>query len=321
MGSSRWFFCLLSILGVLAASGCRAALLLLGLWATDVVAKPKVLASIKPLALIAQEVVGDQAEVQILLPVTASAHDYPLKMSDHRRVRDADLVLWVGAELESFLARPLAKLPAQQLLEAYELGGLFWPIVEDHGHQHTSQDKRHQHAGKDPHIWLDPRNAAVIAKALAQRLGQIAPESALYFAANAERFAQSLVLLDEQLKTQLAPLKGVGFAVYHEGYSHFVAHYSLHQLAYVTFTPERRPGAKHLQELRAVLAKEGHCVFLEPYQSDRALRELAAALELKIGLLDAIGTNQVSSYRNLMEQLGQSFSACLANRANYRAVD
>lgn len=311
MGFFRPRFALQSV-SVFGAAQC----LLLALLAQEAVAKPTVLASIKPLALIAQEVVGDHAKVETLLPVTASAHDYPLKMSDHRRLRAAGLVLWVGPELESFLARPLANLPAQQLLAAYELDGLFWPMVEDHGHQHTSQDKNHQHASQDPHIWLDPRNAAVIAQALAQRLGQIAPESALHFAANAERFVQSLELLDEQLKTQLAPLKEVGFVVYHEGYSHFVAHYGLHQLAYVTFTPERRPGAKHLQELRTVLAKEGHCVFLEPYQSDRAVRELAVSLELKIGLLDAIGTNQVSSYRNLMEQLGQSFSACLANRAN-----
>lgn len=291
------------------------ALLLCSL-ASTAAAKPKVLASIKPLALIAQEVAGGHADIDTLLPVTASAHDYPLKMSDHRRLRDADLVLWVGAELESFLARPLASLPAQQVLTTYGLGDLFWPELDNHDHAHTSRDNQHQHTSGDPHIWLDPRNAAVIARALAERLTQIAPESGAQFTLNAERFSQSLVELDAQLLKQLAPVKPLGFAVYHEGYSHFVSHYGLHQLAYVTFTPERRPGAKHLQELRDVLAKEGRCVFLEPYHNSSSLEEMAHSLGLNIGMLDPVGNEQVSSYRMLMEQLGQSFLRCLADSAD-----
>lgn len=299
-----------------SAIGRALCAMLLVSGAPLVVAKPTVLASIKPLALIAQEVAGDHADIDTLLPVTASAHDYPLKMSDHRRLRDADLVLWVGAELESFLARPLVNLSTEKVLGSYALAGLFWPEVDHHDHAHTSRDHEHQHGAKDPHIWLDPRNAAVIARALAERLTQIAPESGAQFSLNAERFSQSLGELDAQLLKQLAPVKPLGFAVYHEGYSHFVGHYGLHQLAYVTFTPERRPGAKHLQELREVLAKEGRCVFMEPYQNNRSIEAMARSLGLNIGLLDPIGTEQVSSYRGLMEQLGQSFLTCLAASNN-----
>ncbi|OZY87653.1 zinc ABC transporter substrate-binding protein [Cellvibrio mixtus] len=311
MGSPRLAFVIHSVCSF-------RTLLVLLLWslAITALAKPKVLASIKPLALIAQEVAGDQADIDILLPITASAHDYPLKMSDHRRLRDADLVLWVGAELESFLARPLANLPAENVLGSYTLDGLFWPEVDDHGHDHPGHDSVHQHSNGDPHIWLDPRNAAIIARAVAQRLGRIAPASAAYYAQNAERFSQSLQALDTRLLTQLAPVKSLGFAVYHEGYSHFVAHYGLHQLAYVTFTPERRPGAKHLQALRNVLAREGRCVFMEPYQNSRSIEEMGRSLGLNIGLLDPIGNDKVSSYNDLMEQLGQSFLTCLADGRN-----
>ncbi len=294
-------------------------ILLLSSLAFTATAKPKILASIKPLALIAQEVAGNGAEVDTLLPVTASAHDYPLKMSDHRRLRDADLVLWVGAELESFLARPLANLPEQRVLTSYTLPGLFWPAADDHSHDHTSHDDAHGHGDKDPHIWLDPRNAAIIAHAIAQRLGQLVPASAPQFAHNAVRFSESLQGLDADLLTQLEPVKSLGFVVYHEGYSHFVSRYGLHQLAYVTFTPERRPGARHLQELRSVLAREGHCVFLEPYQNSGSIEEMARGLGLNTGLLDPIGNDKVSSYRELMEQLGQSFLACFANSSSSRS--
>lgn len=276
-------------------------------------AKLQVLASIKPLALIAQEVAGDQADVTTLLPIAASPHDYPLKMSDHKRLRSADLVLWIGPELESFLARPLGNLPANRLITSYQLTGLYWPDESASDHRHSN----HQHAGKDPHIWLNPHNAVVISQELAARLAQLQPESAAIFRANAERFAASVQLLDQQLAHQLAPVKEVGFAVYHEGYAHFVARYGLHQVAYVTYTPERRAGAKHLRELREVLAEEGKCLFMEPYYKAQGMEEMAQTLNLRIGLLDPIGEQQVSSYHQLLQQLSQSFLTCLADRRDH----
>lgn len=273
-------------------------------------AKLQVLASIKPLALIAQEVAGDQADVITLLPITASPHDYPLKMSDHKRLRSADVVLWVGPELESFLARPLANLPAARLITSYQLAGLYWPEPATDDHHHSN----HAHVGKDPHLWLDPRNAVLISQALAARLAELRPESAAVFHTNAQRFAATVQLLDQHLAQQLAPVKAVGFAVYHEGYGHFVGRYGLHQVAYVTYTPERRAGAKHLQELREVLAKEGKCLFTEPYYKAQGMEAMAKSLNLRIGLLDPIGEQQVSSYQQLLQQLSQSFLTCLADR-------
>lgn len=283
------------------------------LLAMPVQARLQVLASIKPLALIAQEVVGDQADVSTLLPITASPHDYPLKMSDHKRLRAADLVLWIGPEMESFLARPLATLAADKLITSYQLPGLHWPEAATDGHNHNN----HSHFGKDPHLWLDPRNAVVIAQAVAARLAQLQPASAAQFRANAERFGTAAALLDKQLAQQLAPVKAVGFAVYHEGYGHFVGRYGLHQLAYVTYTPERRPGAKHLQELRALLTAEGECLFMEPYYKAQGMEEMAESLQLRIGFLDPIGDQQISSYQQLLQQLSDSFLTCLADRREH----
>ncbi len=276
-------------------------------------AKPQLLASIKPLALIAQEVAGDRVEVDTLLPITASPHDYPLKMSDHRRLREAELILWVGPELESFLARALANIAMEKQLVTYTLPNLYWPEnpVSD-GHYHAN----HQHTKGDPHLWLDPRNASVIAQALAQKLTQLDPSAAQIYQTNAARFIVSAEQLDQQLSRQLAPIKARGFAVYHEGYSHFVGRYGLHQVGYVTYTPERRPGAKHLKELQDVLKKEGKCLFVEPYYQTDSMNAMVKSLGLRLGTLDSIGGQQVSSYKELLEHLGNSFLTCLADVAH-----
>lgn len=279
-------------------------------------ATPKILASIKPLALIAQEVAGDAADVQTLLPIAASPHDYPLKVSDHRRLRSADVILWIGPELESFLARPLAALPASTLMTVYELNGIHWPTANDHQDHESHRHANHRHTANDPHLWLDPRNAEVIAIALAERLAGLNPEAASTYQLNAARFIQRVKALDGALEGQLASIKRHGFAVYHEGYSHFVGRYGLHQIGYVTYAPERRPGARHLKELEDVLAKEGKCLFIEPYYEAKSIETMAQSLGLRIGVLDPIGGQQISSYIQLMEALGNSFLTCLADSAS-----
>ncbi len=276
--------------------------------------KPLLLASIKPLALIAQEIAGDELRVETLLPVTASPHDYPLKASDHKRLHQADIILWIGAELESFLAKPLSNIPEDKLVRSYGLPGLYWPETDSHHshHQHAQDD----HHAQDPHLWLDPRNALVIAQALTDKLSELIPSSAAQFAANNKKFSSEVQALDNHIAHSLKPVQTVGFAVYHEGYAHFVAHYHLHQVGYVTYTPERRPGAKHLQELREVLKEEGKCLFMEPQASGSAVQELARSLNLRTGLLDPIGNDEVTSYAQLLSAMREQFLACLADRTH-----
>jgi len=274
-------------------------------------AKPVVLSSLKPLTLIAKEITGKCADVDTLLPATASHHDYPLKTSDYGRLKNADLVLWVGPELESFLQKPLANLAPAKIITAYNLKGINWP-VENHD---VAEQSDHHHE-QDPHLWLDPRNATLVAQAVAEKLILVDSANKAQYQQNLQLFATKMKELDEKLKISLRPVMGIGFAVYHEGFSHFVNHYGLHQLDYVTFTPEQKPGARHLLQLRETLMKEGKCLFLEPYNDTQSARDLALELHLRIGELDALGVRGDPTYEQLLEQMANAFSACLANRRN-----
>lgn len=273
-------------------------------------ANVEILTSIKPLALIAQEVVGERGEVSVLLPVRASPHDYPLKVSDMHRLRQADLFLWVGPELETFLQRPLANFAAEKLFSVYHLPGLHWP--EDLSNaQIEVRHEKNDHHDQDPHLWLDPHNATLIARALAKKLAQQQPADADFYHANAERFAQQNHELDQRVAEQLMSVKDQGFAVYHEGYLHFVKRYQLRQLGYVTYAPERRPGAKHLHKLRQSLKNEARCLFIEPFYDSRNAQQLSEELGLQIGVLDPIGSEHIESYSELIEAMALAFLTCL----------
>ncbi len=279
--------------------------------ASESKAELRLLSSIKPLTLIAREVVGDKVRLDTLLPPSASAHTYSLRVSDARRLQDADLVLWIGEELETFLKQPLARRKADARLSAYHLPGIFWPSSRAEAHAHHDHHDHHHHEGADPHLWLDPRNAAVIALALADRLAGLDLENADFYAARAQDFAGRMTRLDETLGRRLAAVQEKGFAVYHEGYLHFVERYRLRQLGFVTYIPEHRPGARHLYQLRRTLKDEAVCLFVEPYYDPRGARDLAAELKLTLGTLDPMGSEQVETYEQLLTALADNLSACL----------
>jgi zinc transport system substrate-binding protein len=276
-------------------------------------AKPVILSSIKPLTLIVQEIAGENAIADTLLPTTASPHDYPLKVSDYTRLKKADLVLWVGAELESFLKKPLGNLPATRVITTYQLDGLHWPSAERDTHHHLHE--------RDPHLWLDPCNAVIVAKAVSEKLSQIDAAHQKIYDANLQVFTTNMAALDAKLLKDLKPLAGLGFVVYHEGYSHFVSRYGLHQLGYLALTPEQHSGAKHLTQVHEKLAKEGKCIFSEPYFDSSVVRKLAQASNLKIGVLDALGSERVKNYSQLLMEMAQAFSGCLLTERGNASVD
>lgn len=70
-----------------------------------------VVASLKPVGFIASAIADGVTETEVLLPDGASEHDYSLRPSDVKRLQNADLVVWVGPEMEAFMQKPVSKLP------------------------------------------------------------------------------------------------------------------------------------------------------------------------------------------------------------------
>lgn len=282
---------------------------LLGGWSAS--AEVDVVTSIKPLALIARPVVGEDGRVSHLLPPSMSPHDYAMKVSDMQRLTDADLVLWVGESLETFLHRPLRRKSTEGLLTLSELDSLHWPEASGSGHDHHGHG--HDHGARDPHLWLNPDNAAAVALAVAEKLARLDPPAAERYRARAKDFAEAVSGLDEELRQALKPVTTVPFAVYHDGYSHFIAHYGLNQRAAVTASPEQMPGARHLYELRQTLVGTV-CLFTEPYYDMSAARRLAGELGLRLGEVDILGARpEVNSYLQLMRRLAGDMLECLAS--------
>ena len=179
---------------------------------------PEVIASIKPLAAIAEAIAGESVVVKVLLPANISPHDYSLKFSDLRALRSAKLIIWIGPHFESVLQKPLAQRSDSQLQIA-QLNGLIWPP------EHTEKTPEHSHGHahdsltRDLHVWLNPMNGIVIARAIAAELTRKYPAKQAIFDQNLEAFTEMVTQLDSVSRQRLAGLRERGFIVMHDGYS------------------------------------------------------------------------------------------------------
>ena len=271
----------------------------------------KVLTTIRPLALLVQDVAGEAAEVEVLLTGAASPHHYTLRVSDIQKVQAADLLVWLGPEFERFLTRTLAPADSGQLLTLATLPGLQWPTVAESNDRTGHDGTGHDHAGRDLHLWISPANGAVILTAIAGRLTELRPEMSQQFAGNLAKAQAELVIASAAVKEDLAPLSERGFGVGHDAFRHFVAYFNLNQLAAVSEMPDQSLSARHLMETAQEL-KSAHCLIVEAGEPAFATARLERLFKIPIVKADPLALNpEIDTYAALITDLGQSFEECL----------
>ena len=281
-------------------------------------ATPAVVTTIKPLQLIAAAVLEDIADPEVLLPPSASPHNYALRPSDRRLLSAADRVYWVGPDLERFLQRLLEDHSNARRVDQ-AAGVTLRYFTENHAHNdhgHGSHE-HHEHAPGtlDAHIWLSVANARHIARWMADDLGQLYPEHQPRLQENTEAFVQRLEQLDARLQQRLRPLAGKPYFVFHDAYGYLEEHLGLQPQGIFTLSAEIQPGARHLQGLRNKLVEAGpSCVFREPqFPADR-VRTLSEGLPVHIAELDPLGIEAPvgpRGYEQLLATLGDELAGCL----------
>lgn len=286
---------------------------------------PQVVVSIKPLHSLAAAVMADVGEPTLLLSGGESVHSYSMRPSDARAVRGADLVVYVSPQLEAFLEPSLearndqsgnlaaAQLEGIRLLDARRADD--WHEGEEAaaGHGHSHKHKR------DYHLWLDPHNARVIARAMAERLAELDAANAEQYRRNARELEQRLRSLDEELERRVEQVRDRPYVVFHDAYQYFERSYGLESAGVVTLTPEQRPGGRHLLELRNQISELGvACVFVEPQFKPAIVRSLTRGLDVSIGELDPIGADLdpgPEAYFELLEGLADGLVDCLGQHS------
>ncbi|MCB1514506.1 MAG: zinc ABC transporter substrate-binding protein [Hyphomicrobiaceae bacterium] len=287
----------------------------------------RVVVTIKPVHGLVSLVMAGIDTPTLLVDGQASPHSFSLKPSDARALQGADVVVRVSAAVEPFTVRitqslpasavmvTLAKAPGVKLLEmrrgtAFEEHDHGGSEGKDHAHDHD-----HDVGGPDGHIWLDPDNAKVIIKHVADVLAKKRPDLKDRLDANATAAIAEIDRMDAELKGKLAPLSAKPFIVFHDAYQYFERHYGLHAAGAITLNPEVKPSARRLAEIRSTLTKNGaKCVFAEPQFSPKVISAVIEDTAAKAGTLDPLGSTLPAGpahYAAMMRALSDALAGCL----------
>ena len=181
--------------------------------------------------------------------------------------------------------------------------------------EHDDHDG-HGEQGINPHIWLDPFNAQIMLRVIADHLGKADPANAKTFQANADVMRQNLVQLEIVIARQLALFAESEFLVLHDAHIYFKRRFGMRAHGAITIEPEVIPTAAKIKKLRHDL--ESHpmeCIFSEPLLGQKAVGSINEGTDIPIGHLDPLGSQlpaEASLYADPLKSFAVAFKACLA---------
>ena len=301
---------------------------------TPVNAEVKVVTSIKPLHSLASYLMDGVAKPDLIVDGYASPHGFSMKPSHAKMLQNADLIFWVGEDLENFLEKPLESIAKKaEKIELIEIKGLnvlkfrernIFDEHDDHddhdGHAKKKKDDHddhddhegHGHGEYDPHIWLDPINAKVILKEMTEHLIENDSKNESTYKSNLDKALKDIDKLTMNVMTELN--QSVSSIVFHDAYQYFEKRFNVNILGAFTVNTDVMPGAEQLAQIREIIEHDKvSCVFSEPQFNPDIIKAVAKDMNIKTGIIDPLGATLDPGkdlYFDLIRNMSASFKGC-----------
>ena len=295
---------------------------------TPVNAEVKVVTSIKPLHSLASYLMDGVGKPDLIVDGYASPHGFSMKPSHAKMLQNADLIFWVGEDLENFLEKPLSSIAKKaEKIELIEIKGLqvlkfrernIFDDHDDHDHDGHAKKKKddhddhdhdghakkkkddhddhdghdghegHAHGEFDPHIWLDPINAKVMLNEMVEHLIENDPKNEAKYKSNLDKALKDIDKLTIDVMTELS--NSVSSIVFHDAYQYFEKRFNVNILGAFTVNTDVMPGAEQLAEIREIIEHDKvACVFSEPQFNPDIIKAVAKDMNIKTGVVDPLG--------------------------------
>ena len=284
-------------------------------------AAPNVVVSIKPIHSLVASIMHGVAEPAVLIEGAASPHTYQMKPSDASTLQNADIVFWVGHDLEKFMEKPLSTLGSgARIVELDEAPGLlklptresgtFEPHADDGPHVEGEEEE------VDLHLWLNTDNAKAMARMIEKTLVEDDPANTQAYEKNLVNLEARLDTLAADIKATVAPVKDKPFIVFHDAYQYFEKEFGVNVAGSITVTPENLPGAARIAEIHdKVKSLKSTCVFAEPQFEPKLITVVLEGTNARTGTLDPEAgalTKGEALYSDMMMGIATSLRDCLS---------
>ena len=314
---------------------------LIGLLVFSTISKAdlKVVTSIKPIHSLASYIMDGVGSPGLIVDGYNSPHSFQLKPSHAKMLEQADIIFWIGEDLENFLEKPLATIAMKaEKIELLEINGIkklkfrernIFDEHDDHGHdakkeEHDDDDDHghdakkeehddhegHGHGEYDPHIWLDPINAKVILNEITEHLIENDSKNASTYKSN---LAKALAKIDKLIIDVITETNtDLSYVVFHDAYQYYENRFNVNILGAMTVNPDVMPGAEQIHEIHEVIEHDNvSCILSEPQFNPDIIKSIAKDTSVKTGVLDPLGANLKSGkdlYFDLIKNMSASFN-------------
>lgn len=274
----------------------------------------------------ARQIVGDKAEVTLLLPPGMESHSYEPTPADMIKINKADLFIYTGESMEPWAHKIIESVDSEQVkvLDVSQGIPLLAPNEEDeHEHDHEDEDHDHDHEAEveghehseddghhhtyDPHIWTSPQNAKIMVNNILEALCEVDPQNADYYKANAQAYQLQLDDLNAEFEAVVSSSKHD--TIYHSG--RFAMQYLMEQydIDYVSAPFEAEPSAALVaQMINEIKANNIPAIYYEELITPKIAQMISEETGAQMLLLHSCHNvskedfNNGVTYLSLMEQ-------------------
>ncbi|MDE0733329.1 MAG: metal ABC transporter substrate-binding protein [Gammaproteobacteria bacterium] len=263
-------------------------------------AQVSIATTVRPLQLIAESIVGESGTVTSIVGRQDSPHQFVLTPSDRLAIASADLLIWIGPELEVYLA---------DFLNDESRSGSIITVLENPALTiHKINDEI------DAHFWLNSDNGIALAKEIKDRLIEIDQAQAAQYQSRFESFVAEIETTNRDLTERFSTSHN-NYLVYHNAYQYFERQFGLQHSVALLADPETQPGIQHILRTRELVENSmPNCLLVEPESSMELATTLTDGMDIRTVSVDHLGYDVLPSdnpYRQLLLQVAESFESCI----------
>ena len=284
---------------------------LISLFSTISFAEIKVVTTTTVIYDLVKEIGKEKVKVDYICRGDQDPHFLEILPSNMLKLRNANLVFKIGLGLEMWLQQ-IIDGSRNDKLKQVDLSTDIEKKEVPTGKIDASQGDIHPFG--NPHYWLDPENAIIMAKNICEALSDESPENAEYFKKNLNDYLTRLDSKIGEWKSKLSGLKGKPIITYHKSWVYFADRFGIKVTGQVEPKPGIPPSPSHNAELISNIKKSNiKIILMEVYYSDNAPNQLAQATGIKVIKVanSVYGQSGINSYIQMMDSIVNSLSTNL----------
>ena len=281
-----------------------------------------IVVTIKPIYSLAAHLTDGISTPILLSNNMQSPHHHNIRPSERRLIDHADMIIWIGPQMETFLAKIIQQQKNSSTNISLMQAGNLNLLNKRSKHLHNDEHQRFVFANKlntekiDQHIWLSTANAKAMSHHISEKLITHDPENTEHYKQNLKKLLIKIEQTDNKIRKILNDNQQP-FIVAHDAFQYFEKEYNLNYVAALNAGDDTSTSLKHLKNIKSLIKKNKiQCLVYQQPKPD-IINTLTRKTEVKTTALDPLGINlnDSNNYHNawfeIMQKLAVNFNQCL----------